>query len=337
MSARSRRVGLEASDWLAATTPFPSPQDVASLSPLPSDAVASPTPQPVRICARPVSRRSQTVLSVAFIDGAHFVPLILQALLHVARPANLPAPDEALPTTRPRSPSPRQDAPGPLWRLRPPLPRHPSCPPLPRLRLPQPHHLLHPRQAPLHPLPSPQLGQPADGPSLACPCCRATFGPVTSRGVICIGSVVRLAQHVTQHIASADPPHAALLESLRTQGVQPQALLDCCIALCGCGVALPILPTQHRGHTTFGSHLFRHANQPYHTGPPSYTVCGRTHSISSYAGALLGTATPGSSLAVALLAPPHDLSSPAGVSAVCAPACAASSPSASSAGGREET
>eukprot|EP00965_Chrysotila_dentata_P098739 3264402-Pleurochrysis_carterae.AAC.1 len=148
-------------------------------------------------------------------------------------------------------------------------------------------------------------------------------------------SVVRLAQHVTQHIASADLPHAALLESLCTQGAQPQALLDCCVALCGCEVALPILPT-HRGNTTFGSHLFRHANQPHHTGPLSYTVRARTHSISSYAGALLGTATPGSPLVVALLAPPHDLSSPAGVFAVCAP-CAASSPSTSSAGGHEET
>eukprot|EP00965_Chrysotila_dentata_P155745 5147063-Pleurochrysis_carterae.AAC.2 len=42
---------------------------------------------------------------------------------------------------------------------------------------------------------------------------------------------VQLAQHVTQHIAFADPLHTALLESLRSQGVKSQALLDCCVTL----------------------------------------------------------------------------------------------------------
>eukprot|EP00965_Chrysotila_dentata_P131982 4363508-Pleurochrysis_carterae.AAC.1 len=64
------------------------------------------------------------------------------------------------------------------------------------LRLLWPHHLPHPLQAPLHsPAPSPQLGQPADGPSLACPCCRAPFGPVISRGAVRMDNVAWLAQH----------------------------------------------------------------------------------------------------------------------------------------------
>eukprot|EP00965_Chrysotila_dentata_P029943 996530-Pleurochrysis_carterae.AAC.1 len=47
------------------------------------------------------------------------------------------------------------------------------------------------------------------------------------------------------------------------------------------------------------------------------------------------TATPGSPLAVALLSPPQDLSSPTGVSAVCAP-CAASRRSTSCTGGHDD-